>query len=108
MAAEGNRDARPGANGDHGNGNGDGVRHVPPRPVAVLWPAFVIAAFAEFAVFALLDPAALHLPSGEAMSRPAAYTVGFFVFWSLGALSSALTLYLLRGPAHPAATAPAP
>ena len=118
MAADGNGNGRPGANGDHGNGNGNGngdgngngygLLLGPPRPVAVLWPAFVIAAFAEFVVFALLDPAALHLPSGESMSRPAAYTVGFFVFWALGALSSALTLYLLRGPVHPAASAQAP
>ena len=73
----------------------DGARKGP-RVIAVLWPSFLVAALAEFFIFALLDPAAMHLPGGEALSRPAAYTIGFFVFWALGALSSALTLYFAR------------
>jgi hypothetical protein len=77
-----------------------------PRAIAVLWPSFLVAAAAEFVVFALVDPGALHLPwGGEPLSRPAAYTVGFFVFWALGALSSLTTLYLTRGEGD--ATAPA-
>jgi hypothetical protein len=74
-----------------------------PRAIAVLWPSFLMAALAEFVVFALVDPAALHLPWGEPLSRPAAYTLGFFVFWALGAMSSAMTLYLTRGTARAAA-----
>jgi hypothetical protein len=64
--------------------------------IAVLWPSFLVAAVAEFAIFAVVDPAAVHLPAGEPLSRPAAYTIGFFAFWVLGALSSALTLYFAR------------
>jgi hypothetical protein len=35
----------------------------------------------------------MQLPGGDRLVRPAAYTIGFFVFWALGALSSGLTLY---------------
>ena len=85
----------------HGNGNGNGNgngRAGSPRAIAVLWPSFLVAALAEFAIFALIDPAAVHLPAGEPLSRPAAYTIGFFAFWALGALSSSLTLYFSRAP----------
>ena len=73
------------------------------RTIAVLWPSFMVAALAEFVIFALLDPAAMHLQGGEALARPAAYSVGFFAFWALGALSSGLTLHFAqdRTPAAP-------
>ena len=85
------------------DGDDDEGRNGMPRAIAVLWPSFMVAALAEFTIFALLDPAAMHLPGGEALSRPAAYTVGFFVFWALGALSSGLTLHFAqdRTPAAP-------
>ena len=85
----------PVAGDANGNGNGNGARTLA-RSIAVLWPSFLVAALAEFAVFAVVDPAAVHLPAGEPLSRPAAYTIGFFAFWGLGALSSALTLYYAR------------
>jgi hypothetical protein len=74
----------------------------------ILWPAFLIAALAEFVLFAAVDPAAIHVPWFDTGSRPAAYTIGFFAFWLLGALSSALSLFLLGGPgpAHDASIAP--
>ena len=81
----------------HGNdnGNGNGARRVA-RAIAVLWPSFLVAALAEFAIFAVVDPAAVHLPTEDPLSRPAAYTIGFFAFWMIGALSSALTLFFAR------------
>jgi hypothetical protein len=88
----------------NGNGNGSGVRRLA-RAIAVLWPSFLVAALAEFFIFAVVDPAAVHLPAGEPLSRPAAYTIGFFAFWALGALSSALTLYFAHSEA-PAAPRP--
>lgn len=72
--------------------------------MAVFWPSFLVAALAEFAIFAVVDPAALHLPWGETVSRPGAYTIGFFTFWMLGALSSGLTLYFAQ--AEPRGDAP--
>ena len=63
----------------------------------VLWPAFLMSAVAEGVFFSMIDPheltvVGLHL----ADSREAAYTVGFFVFWVLFSICSALT-YLLSG-----------
>ena len=78
------------------NGNGSQERALP-IAAAILWPSFIAAALAEFVVFAAFDPAALDLPGAGPVARPAAYTVGFFAFWVIGALSSALSLYLVRG-----------
>jgi len=61
----------------------------------VLWPSFLMAAVAVGVFFSMIDPeelvfVGLHL----ADSREAAYTVGFFLFWVLFALSSGLTWIL--------------
>ena len=81
---------------------------VPQRPtmraVQVLWPSFLVAALAEFMAFALIDPAALRLTTGEPASRPAGYTITFFAFWSIGALSA----WLARLVAEQAGPAGAP
>ncbi|CAM5199844.1 Transmembrane protein OS=Castellaniella defragrans (strain DSM / CCUG 39792 / 65Phen) OX=1437824 GN=BN940_07371 PE=4 SV=1 [Castellaniella denitrificans] len=58
----------------------------------ILWPSFLMAGAASAVVFALVDPLDVvflgHLQAG----RLTVYTVGFFIFWIMGALSSALTL----------------
>lgn len=67
---------------------------------SVLWPAFLTAAAATMVFFANIDPATLRaqtLPDVP-ISREAGYAIGFFMFWAIGAASSALTLLLL-GPA---------
>jgi len=87
-------DAGPDRANDDDNANGSGGA----RAIAVLWPSFLVAVLAEFAIFALVDPAAVHLPGDEPLSRPAAYTIGFFTLWALAAASSALTLHFARGP----------
>jgi hypothetical protein len=65
----------------------------------ILWPAFLVACGSEMLFFALVDPADLHL-FGEPLeaSRMTIYSVGFFVFWALGAASSFLTCFLQRSP----------
>ena len=65
----------------------------------VLWPSFLIACVAELAFFSLFDPADLHLFGVpiEAERMPV-YTVGFFAFWAIGAVSSALTVFLAQSP----------
>ncbi len=80
----------------------DGPRPVGERPLArfmmqVLWPSFLVATAAVGLVFSMVDPGELvfvgiHL----ADSREAAYTVGFFLFWGMFALSSGLTWLLGR------------
>ena len=58
--------------------------------IAILWPSFVVASIATVLFFVLFDPIEiLHLH----VSRLGAYSVGFFFFWSLTAISSLLTLY---------------
>ncbi len=63
----------------------------------VLWSSFLAACVGEMVFFAIFDPDDLHLlwpimPS----SRIAVYSLGFFFFWSLTALSGSLTSLLSR------------
>ena len=63
----------------------------------ILWPSFVVGAISNALFFTVFDPLELHtywdtLPA----TRTAAYTVGFFFFWIVGACSSALTCFLQR------------
>ena len=63
----------------------------------ILWPSFIIGGIAEALFFTLFDPMDLHV-FGEplALSRTAAYTIGFFLFWALAAASSGFTCFLQR------------
>jgi hypothetical protein len=64
----------------------------------ILWPSFLVSAVAEGMFFTLFDPMDLHLFGNPLdLSRTAVYTLGFFVFWSFAAASSALTCFLQRG-----------
>jgi hypothetical protein len=56
----------------------------------ILWPSFIAAIVAEGFFFSLFDPLDL-VPE---ISPKAAYTAGFFCFWTITALASALTAYL--------------
>ncbi len=69
------------------------------RILWVLWPSFLVAAVAELIVFAVIDPADLHVfgVPVEAGRMPI-YTLGFFFFWALGATASALTVFLQHSP----------
>jgi hypothetical protein len=80
----------------------------PPRPfgdrpltrfmMQVLWPSFLVATAAVGLVFSMIDPEELVFVGIQlAESREATYTVGFFLFWALFALSSGLT-WLLGKP----------
>ncbi len=65
------------------------------RWMQILWPAFPASIAAEGIFFALFDPADLHLfRQPHELSRVAVYTIGFFVFWLVGAASSAMTCFL--------------
>lgn len=61
--------------------------------MTVLWPSFMAAAMAEGCFFSVFEPDALSsLPAG------AVYSIGFFFFWTLCALASMLTYYLVTVP----------
>lgn len=65
----------------------------------IAWPAFLVAGLLEMLVFALVDPQDLHwFGQPLAWSRQAVYTLGFFVFWALAMVSSALTTLLSLSP----------
>jgi hypothetical protein len=69
------------------------------RLLWVLWPAFLVAAVAELVVFAVFDPADLHLFGAPVdVDRMPVYTIGFFFFWGLTSAASALTVFLQRSP----------
>lgn len=62
---------------------------------AALWPAFVGAALADAILFTLIDPETIVLFGVHSgVSRLAAYTVGFFLFWLIMVATSVTTLWL--------------
>ncbi len=65
----------------------------------ILWPSFLVAIVAEGFFFSVFDPHDLILV-GTHIDLPAiaAYTLGFFFFWTFCALASMLTYYLLNVP----------
>ena len=71
------------------------------RGLVVLWPAFMMASVLEMLVFAFVDPANLTWFGAERLDWPvqAVYTVAFFVFWAVIAISSGITLWLDSSPA---------
>lgn len=70
------------------------------RAMMVLWPSFLAAALAEGCFFSLFDPEELGRIGGARLSALAVYSIGFFLFWSLCALASLLTCYLIVVPAN--------
>lgn len=60
----------------------------------ILWPSFLMAGFTAAIVFALVDPLDILILGRWRGSRMEIYTLGFFLFWVMAALSSALTLHL--------------
>jgi hypothetical protein len=64
-----------------------------------LWPSFLAACVATMFFFAFFDPSVFGSgaePPDWLRERRAGYAVGFFFFWAMSTLSSALTLYLVR------------
>jgi hypothetical protein len=71
------------------------------RALWVIWPAFLVAAAAETVFFTVFDPFDLHFfGTPLELSREAMYTLGFFGFWGVGIVSSALTAFLERSPSE--------
>ncbi|MCU7960800.1 MAG: hypothetical protein KZQ58_12565 [gamma proteobacterium symbiont of Bathyaustriella thionipta] len=71
------------------------------KVISILWPSFVMAAFATIFFFTVFSPSELALIKGWTdVSNLAGYTIGFFLFWLLTALSCALTCFF-RKPCTP-------
>lgn len=68
------------------------------RCMCVLWPSFLAAGILEMVVFAFVSPSDLSFGHRHFDANPAAiYSIAFFVFWVVSALSSVLTVTLSMG-----------
>ena len=72
---------------------------VPQRFGAVMWLSFLMATAATGVFFSILDPDDLRycVPFPE-VSRMAAYTIGFFLFWLLTAASGVFAVMFTYPP----------
>jgi hypothetical protein len=76
------------------------ARRAPALDLAlVLWPSFLAACVASLLFFAAVDPVLLRDAGPRLLAgldREAGYALGFLFFWGVGALASALSVYLIR------------
>ena len=69
------------------------------RFIVILWPSFLTAGIATVVFFTALDPVDFLAHTRLAgSSRLGVYSIGFFLFWILTALTSLLTCYFQRPP----------
>lgn len=74
----------------------DKTGRLPRIVMSILWPSFLMACVSSGVLFSLVDPVELVLLDSQVhLSQLGTYTVGFFLFWFLGAISSSLTALLL-------------
>jgi hypothetical protein len=67
------------------------------RVIAILWPSFLTSGIATILFFTAFDPHQLLEAAGDGqISRIGAYSIGFFLFWLLTSLTSALTCYFQK------------
>ncbi len=66
------------------------------RLAIIIWPAFLVAGVLEIAVFAFVDPSAVHALDGRplGLSDTAVYSLAFFVFWAIVSMGCLLALRL--------------
>jgi hypothetical protein len=65
----------------------------------VLWTSFLAACAASLMFFDVVDPALLQDAGPRLfahLDREAGYAIGFIFFWGIGAIASALSVYLMR------------
>jgi len=64
--------------------------------MTILWPSFLMAGISVGIVFSLVDPGTLVvLGNSLEVSNVVIYSIGFFLFWFLGAIASGLTALLM-------------
>ena len=68
--------------------------------IAVLWPSFVCAGVFSGLLFAFIDPLVLaHELAIESSPRLAIYTVSFWFFWIMCAISTRAAIAIVATPA---------
>ncbi len=72
--------------------------------IAILWPSFLTSGLATILFFTLFDPVVLANVAGlPPVSHLGGYTIGFFAFWLLTAVTGVLTCYFQQ-PCHTVGT----
>ena len=72
------------------------------RIIASLWLSFLMAGIATGVFFSAIDPLELkYCVDFPEVSRTAAYSIGFFLFWLLTSVTCALTCYFQRPCQNP-------
>jgi len=67
------------------------------RVIAILWPSFIISGIATILFFTAFDPnEIIACVGGWDIGRMGYYSIGFFLFWLLTSVNSALTCYFLK------------
>lgn len=65
----------------------------------ILWPSFIVAGAAEAMFFTAFDPHELIIfGTPVTWDRTAVYSIGFFAFWTVTAVTSALTCFFQYTP----------
>jgi hypothetical protein len=74
------------------------VHRIARRAASIAWPAFLVAAVLEIAVFAFVDPNSLHTLGGGSLglSDIAVYSMAFLAFWACTGAACGLTVLLER------------
>ena len=76
---------------------------------AILWPSFLAACLATGVFFGQVDPQALDaITAQQDFSIEAGYAIGFFFFWGICAISSVISVFLVRTSRRPDGTARGP
>ncbi len=60
----------------------------------ILWPSFLAAGVTSAVVFALVDPLDITIFGHMQLERQVIYAAGFFLFWLMASISSALSLFM--------------
>ena len=64
--------------------------------MTVLWPSFLMSCVSVGILFSLIEPEALTIHGNSIeLSDVVIYSIGFFIFWILGAITSGLTALLM-------------
>lgn len=64
--------------------------------MSILWPSFIMACVSMVVLFSQIDPETIVMHGeGVELSNMMVYSIAFFIFWILGALSSSLTALLM-------------
>ena len=77
---------------------------------AIAWASFLAACAGTMFFFAFVAPDSLlgDYPADDRIDRVGVYTLGFFGLWCLGALASAVALYLYAPSRRDDGTSPKP